>query len=242
MEEMRIYGSIFNQFSRLFGSWLGLHSTDSEALMEIVHAEERHAPLSPARLGSRIGLTSGATTSMLNRLEQAGHITRSRESTDRRVVTLRSSPNVHARADEFFASLAEQLDTAMSRYSTEQLDNFEDLLVDLRTTMDNHLTERIDGRCPDPRQTRQSPIKPRLDEAEPADSTFAGVSGDLRSGGLRLRRRWFGCDVDGSFEQLGLVEDGAGTDEGNQLGGIDLAPACLGGFDELVGHRQPGRA
>lgn len=148
MEEMRIYGSIFNQFSRLFGSWLGLHSTDSEALMEIVHAEERHAPLSPARLGSRIGLTSGATTSMLNRLEQAGHITRSRESTDRRVVTLRSSPNVHARADEFFASLAEQLDTAMSRYSTEQLDNFEDLLVDLRTTMDNHLTERSDGPLP----------------------------------------------------------------------------------------------
>lgn len=142
MEEMRIYGSIFTQFSRLFGSWLGLHSTDSEALMEIVHAEERDAPLSPARLGSRIGLTSGATTSMLNRLEQAGHITRSRESTDRRVVTLRSSPNVHARADEFFASLAEQLDTAMSRYSAEQLDNFEHLLVDLRTTMANHLTER----------------------------------------------------------------------------------------------------
>jgi MarR family transcriptional regulator, organic hydroperoxide resistance regulator len=148
MEEMRIYGSIFNQFSRLFGSWLGLHSTDSEALIEIVHAEECDAPLSPARLGSHIGLTSGATTSMLNRLEEAGHITRSRESTDRRVVTLRSSPNVHARADEFFASLAEQLDTAMSRYSTEQLDNFEDLLIDLRTTMANHLAERSDGPPP----------------------------------------------------------------------------------------------
>jgi DNA-binding MarR family transcriptional regulator len=142
MEELRNYGSIFNQFSRLFGSWLGLHSTDSEALMEIVYAEERSTPLSPARLASRIGLSSGATTSLLNRLESAGHIIRSRESSDRRVVTLRSSPNVHTRAEEFFAPLAVQLDTAMSRHAPELLNNFEALLIDLRTTMSSHLAER----------------------------------------------------------------------------------------------------
>jgi MarR family transcriptional regulator, organic hydroperoxide resistance regulator len=143
-EELRIYGSIFNQFSRLFGSWLGLHSTDSEALMEIVYAEERSIPLSPARLASRIGLSSGATTSLLNRLEKGGHVRRSRESTDRRVVTLRSSPNVHARAEEFFATLAQQLDNAMSRYSPELLNSFEALLIDVRTTMSSHLAERHD--------------------------------------------------------------------------------------------------
>jgi len=154
MEELRIYGSIFNQFSRLFGSWLGLHSTDSEALMEIVYAEEHAAPLSPVRLASRIGLSSGATTSLLNRLEEAGHVVRSRESTDRRVVTLRSSPNVHTRAEEFFATLAQLLDNAMSRYSPALLNGFEALLIDLRTTMSNHLAERHDaprpGYAPDP--------------------------------------------------------------------------------------------
>lgn len=144
MEELRIYGSIFNQFSRLFGSWLGLYSTDSEALLEIVYAEERGAPLSPARLASRIGLTSGATTSLLNRLEEARHVVRSRESTDRRVVTLRSSPQVHARADEFFATLALQLDKTMSRYTPELLNSFEALLIDLRTTMSAHLDKRHD--------------------------------------------------------------------------------------------------
>jgi MarR family transcriptional regulator, organic hydroperoxide resistance regulator len=142
MEELRIYGSNFNQFSRLFGSWLGLYSTDSEALLEIVYGEERGAPLSPARLASRIGLSSGATTSLLNRLEEAGHVVRSRESVDRRVVTLRSSPQVHTRADEFFVTLANQLDNTMSRYSPELLKSFEDLLVDLRTTMNAHLAER----------------------------------------------------------------------------------------------------
>ena len=144
MEELRIYGSLFNQFSRLFGSRLGLYSTDSEALMEIVNAEESGAPLSPARLASRIGLSSGATASLLNRLEEAGHILRSRESTDRRVVTLRSSPSVNARADEFFAPLAQRLDVAMAGYSPELLSKFEELLVDIRTIMDEHLVERSD--------------------------------------------------------------------------------------------------
>jgi DNA-binding MarR family transcriptional regulator len=144
MEELRIYGSIFNQFSRLFGSWLGLYSTDSEALLEIVYGEERGDPLSPARLASRIGLSSGATTSLLNRLEEAGHVVRSRESTDRRVVTLRSSPQVHTRADEFFATLAGQLDSAMSRYTPELLNSFESLLIELRTTMSSHLADRHD--------------------------------------------------------------------------------------------------
>lgn len=149
MQELRTYGSIFSRFRRLFGSWLGLYSTDSEALLEIVYAEDRGAPLSPARLASQIGLSSGAATALLNRLEGAGHVVRSRESADRRVVTLRSSPQIHSRADEFFATLAVQLDDTMSRYSPELLGAFEDLLIDLRTTMRAHLAERYND-SPDP--------------------------------------------------------------------------------------------
>lgn len=142
MEELRAYGSTFNQFSRLFARWLGLYSTDSEALLEIVYAEERGCPLSPARLAERIGLTSGATTSLLNRLEEAGHVVRSRESTDRRVVTLRSGRHVHDRADEFFAALAGRLDATISRYPPDLLNGVEALLIDLNATMGAHLAER----------------------------------------------------------------------------------------------------
>ncbi|MGV0812288.1 MarR family transcriptional regulator [Mycolicibacterium boenickei] len=144
MEELRIYGSTYNQFSRLFASWLGLYSTDAEALLEIVYAEEHGAPLSPARLAARIGLSSGATTSLLNRLEDAGHVVRSRESSDRRIVTLRSGQHVHDRADEFFATLARQFDKTMSRYPPELLKSFESLVIDLHTTMSAHLAERTD--------------------------------------------------------------------------------------------------
>lgn len=71
MDEFRAYGGTFTEFSHRFASWLGLHSTDATALMEITAAEEKGTPLSPARLGERISLTSGATTALLNRLEKA---------------------------------------------------------------------------------------------------------------------------------------------------------------------------
>ena len=48
--------------------------------------------------------------------------------------------------------------------------------------------------------------------------------------------------VVGSFDELAGLECGAGTDERDQVRGVDRAPAVLGGFDELERHGQPGRA
>ncbi|WP_424214019.1 MarR family winged helix-turn-helix transcriptional regulator [Streptomyces sp. BI20] len=138
-EALRIYGAHYTELGRRFAAWLGLHSTDAVALLQITAAEERGTPLSPARLSERISLSTGATTALLNRLEAAGHITRAREHTDRRVVTLRGGAHISARAEEFFDPIADRLDAAMSPYSTELLDRFEALMTDLNATLDTHL-------------------------------------------------------------------------------------------------------
>ncbi|MBW8482133.1 MarR family winged helix-turn-helix transcriptional regulator [Actinomadura parmotrematis] len=139
LESLRGYGANYREFSRRFAAWLGLHSTDAEALIEILGAEERGVPLSPARLSERIALTSGATTALLNRLEQAGHVVRAREHTDRRVVTLHSSAHVQRLADEFFGPLADRVDTVMAAYAPDLLERFETFLTDLRGAMDAQL-------------------------------------------------------------------------------------------------------
>ena len=69
---------------------------------------------------------------------------RTRESSDRRIVTLRSGQHVHERADEFFAALARQLDRTMSSYPPELLESFESLVIDLHTTMNAYLAEQGD--------------------------------------------------------------------------------------------------
>ncbi|MGW3399616.1 MarR family winged helix-turn-helix transcriptional regulator [Streptomyces sp. NRRL F-5193] len=142
MESLRIYGGHYSELSRRFAAWLGLHSTDATAVLEIAAAEERGTPLSPARLSERISLSTGATTALLNRLEAAGHITRAREHSDRRIVTLRSGAHIQERADEFFGPLAHRLDTAMSPYPPRFLEQVEAFMADLNTTMNSHLAEQ----------------------------------------------------------------------------------------------------
>ncbi|MFC4127793.1 MarR family winged helix-turn-helix transcriptional regulator [Nocardia rhizosphaerae] len=134
-ERLRTYGATFREFSRRFAEFLGLHSTDAEALIEILSAEEHGKLLSPARLSERIGLSNPATTALLNRLEAAGHLVRTREHHDRRVVTLRGSPEVHTLADEFFGPLGVKVGAVMARYSSDQLEQFDTFLAELLTAM-----------------------------------------------------------------------------------------------------------
>ena len=48
--------------------------------------------------------------------------------------------------------------------------------------------------------------------------------------------------VVGSFYELAVDEPGSGPDEGDQVRGVDHAPAALRGLDELERHRQTSRA
>ncbi|WP_245673690.1 MarR family winged helix-turn-helix transcriptional regulator [Nocardia lijiangensis] len=132
---LRSYGASFAELGRRFAADLGVHSTDAFALLEITSAETLGAPISPALLSKRIALTSGAMSSLLNRLEAAGYITRTREHTDRRVVTLRSSEQVKQRGEEFFRSRNERQDAILADYPPETLDQFETLLRRLTASL-----------------------------------------------------------------------------------------------------------
>ena len=143
-EALRTYGATYAQLGREFAASEGLHTSDATALLEILAAEERGTPLSPARLSERIGLTFGATSTLLNRLEAAGHVARSRVHTDRRIVSLHSTQGVHQLAGDFFGPLGQRLAHVMQAYPPEVLDQFESLLRELRDSMEGYIEERAD--------------------------------------------------------------------------------------------------
>ncbi|WP_310720834.1 MarR family winged helix-turn-helix transcriptional regulator [Streptomyces lydicus] len=145
-EALRAYGASFTELGRRFATQIGVHSTDAFALLEIASAEARGVPLSPVLLGHRIPLSSGAMTALLNRLERAGYVIRTREHTDRRLVTLRSTPQAKERAEAFFGPVNARQDAVLSRYPSELLQQLETVLTQLRSTMDTQLTgEAGDG-------------------------------------------------------------------------------------------------
>lgn len=132
------YGATHAQVGREFAASAGLHSTDATALVEILAAEERGHPLTPARLSERIGLTFGSTSTLLNRLEAVDHIERIRDQADRRVVTLRTTPGVHEIADRFFQPLGEQITELLSAYPEQTILEFDRLLRDIRDLMSTY--------------------------------------------------------------------------------------------------------
>ena len=142
MDGLRAFGASYAELTRRFAGHLGLRSTEASALVEILVAEDKRAPITPGRLADRVGLSSGAMTNLLHRLEAAGHVERRRDQTDRRRVTLRSGPQLYAPAQEFFGGmLVERLDAMVGQYPEDRLQEFEAFLAHLRATMDAVLAD-----------------------------------------------------------------------------------------------------
>ena len=119
---MRSYSVEAQHVGHAFAQRHGLHPTDLQALIAVMHAEGRGEPLTPGRLGEAIGLSSGATTAAIDRLERAGHLRRSRESTDRRVVHLRYGEPGMELAVAFFRPLGVRSHVVMDEFSEDDLD------------------------------------------------------------------------------------------------------------------------
>lgn len=109
------------ELNQHLAAWLSLPSSDANALGHIIWSAEEGRPLSPADLSRRIGMTTGATTVLLHRLERAGHIRRSREHTDRRRVTLRPEAATRERARAFIAAAGTEIAQVILSTPTEEL-------------------------------------------------------------------------------------------------------------------------
>lgn len=113
----RMNGEI-NRLVHDFAARQGLHPTDVQALAAILDAAE---PLTPGRLGDVLGLSSGAVTACVDRLERAGHIRRVREDADRRMVRLRYLDAARPAARAHFAPLAAATARAQRGFDAAEL-------------------------------------------------------------------------------------------------------------------------
>ena len=65
-----------------------MNTTDMVALDLL----DQHGPMGTAELANRLGIRSASATTLVDRLEQAGHVARIRDTTDRRRVTVAPTP------------------------------------------------------------------------------------------------------------------------------------------------------
>jgi DNA-binding MarR family transcriptional regulator len=95
---------------------LKMSDTEASALAHLA----RHGQLTPRQLGDFLGLTSGGTTALVRRLEDAGHVTRRPHPRDKRSIILSPSASVLERAGEVYAPLVDDMDAVSARFSSEE--------------------------------------------------------------------------------------------------------------------------
>lgn len=126
-----------DDYDREVARLLGVNETDLRCL-EILIQDVPEA--TPRLLADRLGLTTGSVTSMLDRLEKTGYVTRSPHPGDRRKVIVRATETATRRAWELIGPLvAEGQQQLLARYSADQLDLITDFLGHARELQQSHV-------------------------------------------------------------------------------------------------------
>ncbi len=114
----REYGIGSVLFRHVVGEMLGVNATDMECLGVIFFK----GLATPSGLARYTGLSSGATTAMLDRLEKSKLIERRPNPKDRRSTLIVVVPETAEKIGPLFASLREAQDKIVSSYSEQELE------------------------------------------------------------------------------------------------------------------------
>lgn len=95
----------------------GLHPTDWYALSVLDLA----GPLTSGDLATRINLSTGATTRLIDRLERVGRVRRAPDPADRRRVVVEPVPDPAVDLDAILAPVRERIATLLADYSAAEL-------------------------------------------------------------------------------------------------------------------------
>ncbi|MGI8912650.1 MAG: MarR family winged helix-turn-helix transcriptional regulator, partial [Chloroflexota bacterium] len=117
--ELRQFNGLGASFFRAAAARIGMTVTD----MQVIDILDTTGPTTAGQLADLTGLTTGAITGMLNRLEEAGLVRRERDPNDGRRVIVRLAPGKDKRQEisSVFASLGKAWDQMASPYDDEQI-------------------------------------------------------------------------------------------------------------------------
>jgi DNA-binding MarR family transcriptional regulator len=98
-----------------------LGRSDLNAIMWISTGEQSGRPVTAGELAGRLGLGPPATTALVDRLESAGHVRRTRDPKDRRKVIIVMQEPALRLASEFFVPLGRLMSRALEGTSPEEM-------------------------------------------------------------------------------------------------------------------------
>jgi DNA-binding MarR family transcriptional regulator len=117
LNEVRGSQNATARFDQAVADAAGLNRTD----MRIIDVLDREGAVTAGRLADVTGLSSGAMTTALDRLERSGHARRVRDAGDRRRVLVELTETAQA-TNDFYSEHAAYAERLYQRHSLEQLE------------------------------------------------------------------------------------------------------------------------
>lgn len=115
--EMRLMSSFDALFSQAVADRVGVHSTDIETL-DLLNVL---GPMTAGRLSQLTGLSTGATTRLVDRLVRAGFVRREPDDQDRRRVIIAPVPENLGDVGKLYVPLMEKLGAVWASFSDDEL-------------------------------------------------------------------------------------------------------------------------
>lgn len=117
-EAIRANQAATDLFDETLASFLGVNRTDGRCI-DII---DRFGKVSAGQLAIESGLTTGAVTAVIDRIESAGYVQRVRDPVDRRKVWVELTAEMRGIIDRVFGFYMRGGGRMMERFTPEQLD------------------------------------------------------------------------------------------------------------------------
>ncbi|MEO6997914.1 MAG: MarR family transcriptional regulator [Terracoccus sp.] len=133
----RRHSSIVIAFHQAVADQLGVNATDLKAL----DLATTHGSTTAGQVAEATGLTTGAVTFLIDRLENAGFLTRTRDPTDRRRWALTVTPDCAERVADLYQPLATDMQALAGRFSAEELQTISRYVAASDDILERHTSE-----------------------------------------------------------------------------------------------------
>jgi predicted transcriptional regulator len=125
-QEFRHLSTATILFHQAIADRLGMHLTDHKCGDILVQT----GPITAGELAERTGLTTGAITGVIDRLEKAGFVRRAKDADDRRRVIIEPLPErIKGQMVPLFQSIGRAIADMCARYNTPELAAIRDFIA-----------------------------------------------------------------------------------------------------------------
>jgi DNA-binding MarR family transcriptional regulator len=133
LDHLLLMGSDADRLTGAAAVFNRLNRTDLRALQAL-----RGGGMTAGTLARALGVTSGATTRVIDSLVASGHVARAPDPTDRRRVLVRLTPGAEDQVDRTFERLRADARGLLQTYDDAELETVAHFLEDVRALVREH--------------------------------------------------------------------------------------------------------